>query len=218
MKRICSLILALLLLMSLTLVAWAQAAPTPEVAAADDVDDWLFEDDADDWDTEAEDDVDWDDLEWDDDDMLDTDDTVEDTLFGAMEVYSWFVMQPLDVDPEKPDSAGTHFQVLDERFNTMQLLHDYVSTQFSDAIVEDLFEMNVYVEENGFLYTTSEGRNIDENIGETEFEVLEETPDKVTYNVTVYYWDTEDSVEEEFTYVREHIGGEWKFTEFPFFW
>ncbi len=224
MKKRFAVALALMLLLSLATHAWATSAPdaTPDVGAqTEDVDEWLFaeDEDFDNWGQDEEYDPSiFDDISGDGYETMDEEDLVEDTLLSAMEVYSWFVLQPLDVDPDKPDSTGTRFQVLDERFNTMTALRDFVSTYFSDELVEELFAMNVYTEENGYLYTTTDGRNIDENVAETEFEVTEETADEIVYTVTVHYWGEEDDTEEQFTYVRKLIGGTWKFTEFPFYW
>ena len=148
----------------------------------------------------------------------DEDNQVEDTLMSAMEVYSWFVLYPLDVDYDKPNAAGDRYQVLDERFNTMDALRDMVSQYFSDDIVEDLFSMGVYTEEDGYLYTTDEGRQMDVHIGETEFELTEETDQEKVYTVTVNYWGEEDNPVEVLTYVQQLIDGQWKFTQFPFYW
>lgn len=232
MKKLVSITLVVALILSMGLWALAQdaapadpstavddAAPevTPDADQPEDIDEWLFEEDEFS-DEDFYDEGIFDDISGEAGDMLDEEDTVEDTLLGAMEVYSWFVMQPLDVDLDKPDASGTRFQVLDDRFNTMTQLRGFVSGYFSDELTEELFAMNVYTEEAGFLYTTTDGRNIDETIGETEFEVIDETSDTVTYSVVVHYWGEGIDEEEEFTYVRKLIDGQWKFTEFPFFW
>lgn len=220
MKRtLCAFLCALLLAASFV-AAFAEPSPTPDTAAVEDADEWLFEEDADwQWEDDEVDDSFFDDIDGEDAEFLDEEDMVEDTLLSAMEVYSWFVLQPLDVDPDKPDETGEYYQVLDERFNTMALLREYVATYFSDEIVDTLFAMNVYKEIDGFLYTTTEGRNIDENIGETEFTVVDETSNRITYEVSVNYWKEDGSIQNEvFTYVRELIGDTWRFTTFPFFW
>ncbi|MEF9895108.1 MAG: hypothetical protein RSA12_05525 [Clostridia bacterium] len=229
MKKLTAWLLALTMCLTLSLSAFAAEVapePTPDTAQMEEADEWLFDEDVDgdvNWDEEEVEDQFFSDLDGDTTTpMLDEVDAVEETLMGAMEVYSWFMLQPLDVDTSKPDSSGTRYQVLDERFNTMQSLRDFVSSYFSDAIVEQLFSMNLYVEENGLLYTTEEGRNIDENIGETEFSVTEQTPEREVYSVTVHYWGEdqldEAGEEEVFTYVRQLIDGQWRFVEFPFYW
>ena len=221
MKKFCLMLLALLTVLALAAGAAAEVLPqaTPDVEDVEDVEEWLFDEDQ--WEWDGENDLDlsvFDDLEDEGDVWLDEEDTVEDTLLAAMEVYSWFVLYPLDVNYDKPNAAGDRYQVLDERFNTMSLLRDFVSEYFSEEIVDELFAMGVYTEENGYLYATDEGRQIDEHIGETEFEVTEETEDKVVYTVTVNYWGSEPPEEEVFTYVRQLVDGQWKFTEFPFYW
>lgn len=221
MKKLWILLLALATALALCAGALAEVAPqaTPDSQDVEDVEEWLFDEDA--WEDDGEAGLDlsvFDELEDEGDVWLDEEDTVEDTLLAAMEVYSWFVLYPLDVDYDKPNAAGDRYQVLDERFNTMALLRDFVGEYFSDELVEELFAMGVYTQENGYLYTTDEGRQIDEHIGETEFEVTEETEDRVVYTVTVNYWGGDTPEEEVFTYVRQLIDGQWKFTEFPFYW
>lgn len=222
MKKLLSIALILcLLLTGIAALAEQEGAQEQDAQEQDDqwendADEWLFEED--DAAYDDEDDVDlseFDEIEG--DELFDEQDEVEETLLGAMEVYSWFVLQPLDVDMEKPSADGSRYQVLDERFNTMDALRSFVSGYFSDALTDELFAMNVYTEENGYLYTTVSGRNIDESIGETEFEVTEETADRIVYTVGVHYWD-EGKEMEQFTYERQLIDGMWKFTVFPFFW
>ncbi|MGJ4849709.1 DL-endopeptidase inhibitor IseA family protein [Bacillota bacterium Meth-B3] len=217
MKKLLSIVLILcLLLTGVAALAEQDGAQGQDEQGETDADEWLFEeDDAGDEDEGGVDLSEFDEIEG--DEPLSEEDEVEDTLLGAMEVYSWFVLQPLDVDMEKPSVDGTRYQVLDERFNTMDALRSFVSGYFSDELTGELFAMNVYTEENGYLYTTASGRNIDEGIGETEFEVAEETADRIVYTVTVHYWD-EATETEKFTYERRLIDGTWRFTVFPFFW
>lgn len=219
MKKLWMTLLALILALSLCAPALAEPEVTPDTDTIDDVEEWLFDEDMQ-WDVEDEeyDASIFDEVENDDTEMLDMEDTVEDTLLSAMEVYSWFVLYPLDVDYDKPNAAGDRYQVLDERFNTMDQLRGLVSEYFSDELVDELFSMGIYTEENGYLYATDEGRQIDEHIGETEFEVTEESPERIVYTVTVNYWGGDTPEEEVFTYVRQLIDGQWKFTIFPFFW
>lgn len=221
MKKYWITMLALFMALCFSTAALAQDAPaaTPSVEAIEDVEEWLFDEDA--WLLEEDEEVDpylFEELDEDGLAVSDSLDEVEDILMGAMEVYSWFVLYPLDVDYDKPNAAGDKYQVLDDRFNTMEKLRGFVQMYFSDEITEALFDMGVYAEENGYLYAGDEGRQIDENIGETEFEVVEETPTRVEYRVTVNYWGGETPEKEVFTYVQEELDGEWKFTEFPFYW
>lgn len=220
MNKFFATLLALALIFTLCAGALAEAVPqaTPDTQDVDEADEWLYEEDAqlaeEDFDPNLFDDVAQEDADiWDDEDNQ-----VEDTLMSAMEVYSWFVLYPLDVDYDKPNAAGDRYQVLDERFNTMDALRDMVSQYFSDDIVEDLFSMGVYTEEDGYLYTTDEGRQMDVHIGETEFELTEETDQEKVYTVTVNYWGEEDNPVEVLTYVQQLIDGQWKFTQFPFYW
>ena len=220
MNKFFATLLALALIFTLCAGALAEVVPqaTPDSQEVAEADEWLYEEDVlmaeENFDPDLFDDVAQEDADiWDDEDNQ-----VEDTLMSAMEVYSWFVLYPLDVDYDKPNAAGDRYQVLDERFNTMDALRDMVSQYFSDDIVEDLFSMGVYTEEDGYLYTTDEGRQMDVHIGETEFELTEETGEEKVYTVTVNYWGEEDNPVEVLTYVQQLIDGQWKFTQFPFYW
>lgn len=223
MKRLIALLLILL-----ALCVWvpaeelADAQPTPDIEEIDDAEEWLFEEDEEAWEEEYEEGADlFEDILDEGDVWEDEEDAMEDLLMGAMEVYSWFVLYPLDVDYEKPNAAGDRYQVLDERFNTLEGLKDFVSTYFSQEIVDELFAMDLYVEEGGFLYASDEGRQMDEHIGETEFEIVSETEDRIEYSVTVSYWGNEENAdpeEELYIYVRELTDEGWRFTQFPFFW
>lgn len=225
MKKLLALLLALLLAAGCALAETAAEA-TPDADLMDDVDDWLYEDDMefdeeDEVDDEIFDDLDleeWDDFDEDaDDEEWLWSDSVEDTMLTALEAYSWFVLAPLDIDPEFPDESGTLYRVLDERYNTKEALESYLKTIFSDEIVADLMGMGVYTEIDGFLYTTEDGREMDPNIAENEFVLESEDDQTQVYKVYVFYYeDTEEM--EELTYVRKKFGDTWKFTEFPFFW
>lgn len=222
MKNISSIMLVVFLL---TMPFYALAESTaPEMdpamteSAEDSADaDWLYEDDDDTDEDElgAFADIDGSDSV---DDFFDSD---EDDLMGSMEVYSWFAMEPLDVDESLPDSSGKMHRVLDERFNTKEAMMNLLHFYFSDEIVNELWnsKTNPYTEIDGFLYTAGEGRSIDERIGETEFAVVSKTDNKIEIDVLVHYIEPDDGkTEDTFHYVRELINGEWKYTQFPFFW
>ena len=40
----------------------------------------------------------------------------EERIMSAMEIYSWFVMWPLDVDESAPGGDGSLYALLDDRF------------------------------------------------------------------------------------------------------
>lgn len=140
----------------------------------------------------------------------------------AMEVYSWFVMLPLDVDancpcPENPEL----YRVLDERFDTMAELSEHARTYFSQAIVNELFDWGAYTEgSDGYLYSAGEGRGADPRISEVLCEISMETEERVEYEVIVCYLDDEQGAVEPdvFVFAQDLIGEKWLFTEFVFFW
>ena len=146
----------------------------------------------------------------------------QDDLIAAMEVYSWFALQPLDYDEDAANKDGTMWRVLDERFNTPELMRNMLSAYFSEEIAEELWKspVNPYVEIDGFLYTDGEGREIDPNIGETSIEVTENTELHILLTATVEYIEPQpDGAQvEAFEYERKLIDGEWKYIQFPFFW
>lgn len=242
-KKLLCILLAMSLLLGIPILGGlAVASSVAEDQAIDEIDeiddegdfsdpddDWLYaEDDGTDYADDAEDDED-DGSEWLTDVANDGEiavdslgDPEEDDLMGAMDVFSWFVMQPLDVDESLPDSSGTMWRVLDERFNTKEGMLDMLGFYFSDEIVNELWTSNAnpYKEIGGYLYTDGEGRGMDDRIGETELTIASKTATRVDMDMAVYYIESGDGGEatDTFHYVRELINGEWKYTEFPFFW
>ena len=220
MKRILALLMALLVMCSIP-YALAEESGAQNAQADEEIIDEALEDE---WleDDEALLDLDESDYNAGLDEMLvEEGDTDEDVLMGAMEVYAWFVLQTLDTDRSLPDSTGEYFRVLDERFNTPESMRDMLDFYFSDEISQSLMDMGVYIEEDGYLYTNdNDNRAIDERITETEMTVASQSDERVEYLVTVNYSEpVEDGLtKESFTYVRELIDGEWRFTTFPFFW
>ena len=147
--------------------------------------------------------------------------TPEEICLAAMEVYSWFALAPLDVDPTLPDSTGLRFRVFDDRLQTPEQLEAVVSEYFSEEITQMLMGSGVYAEEGGYLYTSpSIARPIDETIVSTEYYLAEETDTTRTYHAAVFYSDENGEVAslEEYTLLMEKIDGEWVFTSFWFFW
>lgn len=149
--------------------------------------------------------------------------TPEEICTAAMEVYSWFALQPLDVDLTMPDSTMTRYRVLDERLNTPEKMTAVLHEYFSEEIVEALMTCGVYAEEDGYLYTGAEQtRPIDPTIVSTEYYLAEETEITRSYNAAVFYSDEEGSETvtalEEYTLYMENIDGKWLFTSFWFFW
>ncbi len=199
-----------------------------ETVEAEDDSEWLY---ADDEDAESVYDEEYGDEEGYDDALAAADDGApitqvneddQEDLLAAMEVYSWFALMPLDYDEGFPNADETKWRVLDERFNTPELMKDMLSFYFADEIVDELWNSstNPYETIDGYLYTDGEGREMDDNLGETFIDVTNKTDDTINLTATVQYVEpTEDGkTEESFDYVRKLIDGEWKYTEFPFFW
>ena len=243
MKKLLALLLALLLCLAQMNFALAETADedlpvdgdigeTEEINADDEVDAQI--DEADEWlyPEDEEDAVDDDELTeeelialfGEDDDgspLTIVNEDQQNDLIGAMEVYGWVALGSLDYDEELPSPDGSMWRVLDDKFNTPQLLKGMLSSYFSDEIVTNLWnaQTNPYVEIDGYLYTAGEGRNIDDNIDETAIEIMEATDALIKLLVTVSYFEPVDGVEsEDFNYERKLIDGEWKYTLFPFFW
>ena len=146
--------------------------------------------------------------------------TPEEIIVSAMEVYSWFTICPLDVDPELAGGDGSVFRVADEtlcNYNAVIRLLDFT---FSEEIVEGLLAYDVYTIIDDTLYGTGGGRTIDPRICEVNYEETYSDEERVVYTVTVHYLgEGENAVEPDvLEFVRERIGGQWLFTQFPFFW
>lgn len=144
----------------------------------------------------------------------------EDIILPAMEMYSWFTISPLDVDPEMPGGDGSVFRVADEMlcsYDTMMRLLDFT---FSPELVEEMFAYGRYTVIDGCLYGTAGGRGVDPLISEVIYEETQRSAEKIVYTVTVnYYGEGENAMEPHvLEFVREQINGLWVFTHFPFFW
>jgi len=142
-------------------------------------------------------------------------------IMEAMEVYSWFAMEPLDVDLTKPaDGYANCYLVLDERYQTFGALNEKALGYFSEKIVSLLWSFDTYIIIDGMLYANAaEGRGINEEIADMAFEIVSETDKLIIYEATVYYLsDENEPVSDTFEFTRELIGDQWVFTTFPFFW
>ena len=144
----------------------------------------------------------------------------QEIITSAMEMYSWFTISPLDVDPELTGGDGSVCRVADELlcdYGTVMRLLDFT---FSPEIVRSLMEYNTYQVIDGQLYGVGGGRGIDERISEVFYEETEKSAERIVYTVTVYYVGVQEDEAacETYEFVREPVGGLWVFTQFPFFW
>ncbi len=144
----------------------------------------------------------------------------EEIMSAALEIYSWFAMGTLDVDPFAPSADGTLFRVYDERLNTKAKLSSILHAYFSDEICRELLSSGVYREEDGYLYSGIDSREINPAIAETQYYISYEDGETQHITAAVFYSEEEGVITsmEEYTFLREKIDGKWLFTDFWFFW
>lgn len=149
-----------------------------------------------------------------------SEDTPAQVIISAMEVYSWFTISPLDVDPELPIGEGNVFRVADETLCRYETVMKILEANFSREIIEEMLAYDIYQVVDGVLYGDGMGRGIDPNISEVEYETVSADDQKVVYRVTVHYVGEgeADVTPDAFEFVRERSGEQWVFTQFPFFW
>ncbi len=146
--------------------------------------------------------------------------TAEELVVGAMEIYSWFTISPLDVDVELIDESGMLWRVADEVLCDWEYVQALLCETFSAEVIADMLSYEVYTVIDGMLYTVPGGRGMDLNIDWVEYKDTFCTEEINVIEVTVHYLgEAELGVEADvFEFVREKIDGVWVFTQFPFFW
>lgn len=146
--------------------------------------------------------------------------TPEDIILSAMEMYSWFTISPLDVDPELAGGDGSVFRVADETLCRDEIMMRLLDFTFCPEIVEELMAYETYTVIDGLLYGTAGGRPVDPLISEVIYEETENSEDRVVYTVTVKYLGEGGNAmaPDVLEFVREPVNGLWVFTQFPFFW
>ncbi len=146
----------------------------------------------------------------------------QELIESAMQVYGWFEMVPLKVNYEdKKQVDGIDlYKIEDERYNTHEKLDSYLKTIFSSDIVDKLWAENIYKDIDGYLYCADGGRGGNIFIEDVKYDVSQKSDKKIVYNATVTY--SKDSGEPEnpkiFEFVREKVNDNWVFTSFPYFW
>jgi len=142
-------------------------------------------------------------------------------VLDAMEVYSWFVMNPLDVNAEAPALDGALYPVFDDVLARVDVMQALLERCFSADIVQSLWDWGAYTAVNGWLYgyppdESPLARPVDPDIADARFALTEETDSRRVIIATVYYLyaDAPETLE----FVSECVDGRWIFTEFPFFW
>ena len=146
--------------------------------------------------------------------------TPEEIILSAMEVYSWFTISPLDVDPELAGGDGSVWRVADEALCSEEVMLRLLDFIFCPEIVGNLMTYGPYTAIDGLLYSVSGGRSVDPRICGVRYEETFADEEKKVYTVTVSYRDEEGNELEPdvLEFVREKIDGQWLFTAFPFFW
>jgi hypothetical protein len=147
--------------------------------------------------------------------------TPEDIIVAAMELYSWFTISPLDVDPDLISADGFLYRVADEELCRNEVIMQLLSDTFSAQIIEEMMMYEVYTVIDGMLYTTAGGgRGIDQNISFVEYEETYSDEQKIVYRVVVHYHGEAEfyMLPDEFEFIREKIDDKWLFTQFIFFW
>lgn len=149
--------------------------------------------------------------------------SAKETLEQAFQVYSYFVIAPLEVDysaPMQEIDDIEFYPIKDKKLNTMKKLKAYLSEYFSESIVTELIDMDIYEEIDGLLYTFDGGRGSDISILNEKYKLMDETENKRTYQVEVEYDDDGDEKADDtrnYEFVQEKKAGKWVFTAFPFY-
>ena len=149
------------------------------------------------------------------------DDDARAMVLDAMEIYAWFVMSPLQVDPNAPLLEGGLRPVLDEELGNAETMNALLARTFSEEIISSLWDWDAYQVIDGWLYGVEREdslltRPMDEMISDIAVEITSDEADRRVYTATVCYLNADEPVDLEF--VSERINGQWVFTEFPFFW
>ena len=141
-------------------------------------------------------------------------------IISATEIYSWFVMTPLDVDENVPSPEGGMYLVLDSTLSQTSYMQERLDMYFSTEISQSLWAWGAYEDVNGWLYgyTAEESpyyRKAEMDIAGIVFRP-EESPDEKTRvaSVIVYH---DDGTETAYRYVSKFVDEHWIFTEFPYF-
>jgi hypothetical protein len=192
-KALAQILAALLLLTCLSSIALAEAEAWPETDDAE----WPDE-------TEA----------FEEDDEPLEEDIV--AWYDAMDVYDMFVNCPLDIDYDQPNSDGTMYLVVDERFTSLQALTDFARSFFAEDIAQNLLGAGMYQEEDGRLFARDTVNYASDNIDDIQID-LDIKDDRIDYTVTVTYLspNAANETEKVFHFTRASDGDEWRFTEFP---
>lgn len=143
-----------------------------------------------------------------------------DLIEEAMEVYAWMTIWPLDADWESESAEEGWYPVLDERYRTREGLNAKLLEYFSPEIAEGLWKWELYREIGGILCRDAdEGREIDGEIAEIEYEDVSIAADRIVRRAVVSYLTEDESLlTEAYEFVALWDGAAWTFTEFPFFW
>ena len=146
--------------------------------------------------------------------------TMPEDIAVAREVYSWFVMSPLAVDPDQPSPDGDMFLLADQALSESAEMQRRMNACFSTEISQSLWAWGAYQNIDGLLYGFKAedrpyARETDPRIETIVYKTVSQTDKKRTYTAVVYYAGGGESA---FQFVSEYVTDRWIFTTFPFIW
>lgn len=140
---------------------------------------------------------------------------------NASEASNWFLVMSLPTDPNisgQYNGEKDYYKVL--KYKNLKELKTYISSLFSEQLVDEFINMGIYVEIDGGLYSRNGARGADITKGnEINYEYKSESDKKIILTVEVELLDSNDlnkvigTEKHDFTY--ELIGSNWVFTTFP---
>ncbi len=144
---------------------------------------------------------------------------VPEEIAVARDIYSWFVMTPLEVNEDMPSPDGDMYRLADESLSKTDEMQRRLSMCFSTEICQSLWAWGAYQDIDGLLYgykteDSPFARETDPAIVSIVYKLVSQTDKKKTYTAIVYVADSETT----FRFVSEYISGRWIFTEFPYIW
>jgi len=153
-------------------------------------------------------------------------DSPMDVIDPAMEAFGWVELGTMSYDfgDERIEDGNYYYLVDNEYFSTMEEMRAYLSTLFSDELVEDLIFRGSYREFDGKLYGMAAARGSDIYIAEVTYARTEMTDEREVYEATVCYYDEDlvnidESLTKTLDFVRELVSEErMVFTQFPYFY
>jgi len=150
-----------------------------------------------------------------------TDAEIREIFWPAASLHVIHTHPSLDIDW---DSEAVYFngrpyrRVLDPRFPNWQAYIDAMHTQFSPALVEEIwarFNNPTYIEHDNALYMI-----VPDGLGSGPEEVhsvrvVHESLERIVYRLRTVFEDANGEAFTDREFTREYIDGRWVFTQFP---